>query len=130
MRLALAVVALVAPTPGSPVIHEPFTPLDCPAHPSTTLALEGCAERALLASDRAIDARAAKVYRLLATPQARTAFVAGERSWLAYRRSSCAAAASRYAGGTIQPVAFAQCEQARNVTHLRDLAVLLREVAG
>ncbi len=126
MRIALALAALLASAPGPPVIHEPFTPLPCPAHPSTTLALEGCAERALLASDRAIDARVAKAYRLLATTSGQAAFVAGERSWLAYRRATCAAAGAWYAGGSAEPVVVADCEQARNVTHLRDLAALLR----
>lgn len=72
----------------------------------------------------------AKVYRLLASASGRTAFVAGERSWLAYRRSTCAASSSRYAGGSLQPVAFAQCEQSVNLTHLRELAARLRELAG
>jgi uncharacterized protein YecT (DUF1311 family) len=110
---------------GPPVIHEPFTVLPCPAHPKTTLDLEGCAEKAILKSDKAIDARVKSIWGVLVAGKARTSFAAGEKSWLAYRRSSCSAEASKYAGGTLEPVAFANCEVARNKTHLADLASML-----
>jgi uncharacterized protein YecT (DUF1311 family) len=110
---------------GPPVIHEPFTVLPCPSDPQTTGALEGCAEHAILRSDARIDALAARIWKAL--PAAgRPAFARGERSWLAYRRSSCQAEVAKYAGGTFHPVAYGDCEQERNASHLKDLGETLR----
>ena len=116
LPVALAVLALAPPR-----IREPFTLLPCPMHPTATIELEGCGEHALVSSDRRIDARAARVFRLLPSG-GRAAFVRGERAWLADRRASCDAESSRYAGGTVEPVVLLQCELARNATHLRELA--------
>jgi uncharacterized protein YecT (DUF1311 family) len=121
LLLGAAAGAAAAVAPRPPVIRESFTPLPCPPHPVTTLDLEGCAEKALLGSDRAIDARARKIFGLLRSKAARAAFVRGEKSWLGYRRNSCTAQSSKYAGGTLEPVAFARCEQDRNATHLTEL---------
>lgn len=86
--------------------------------------MEGCAEHALLRSDRTVDALAASIWRGL--PQAdRSAFARGEGSWLDYRRASCEAEVARDAGGSIQAVLFPQCETARNRTHQLDLTRLL-----
>ena len=109
--------------PKPPAISEPFTPLLCPAHPKTTLAMEGCFEKSILKTDRAIDARAKTIFGLL-LPAVRSEFVQSEGSWLRYRRSSCATEASRYQGGSFQPVSFASCEVSRNRSHLNDLAEL------
>jgi uncharacterized protein YecT (DUF1311 family) len=128
----LAAVALVASSAvaaaasGPPVIKEPFTVLPCPAKPKTTLDLEGCAENALLASDKKIDAQVKAIWNQLSSTHARASFASGEQSWLAYRRSNCTAEASRYSGGSLEPVAFAQCEVARNKTHLAELGSMLR----
>lgn len=118
IALATAGVALAAG--GPPVIKEGFTRLPCPSHPSNNLQLEGCAEKAVLQTDAAINARAARIYGRL-SGSARSSFVAGERSWLRYRRASCRAQAARYAGGTLGAVVYARCEAARNRTHLTDL---------
>ena len=99
--------------------------LPCPAKPKTTLDMEGCAEKALLASDKKIDAQVKAIWNQLASAAARASFASGERSWLAYRRSNCTAEASRYSGGTLEPVAFAQCEVSRNKTHLAELGTML-----
>jgi uncharacterized protein YecT (DUF1311 family) len=120
---AIALPAQAGPVPKPPVIREPFTPLPCPAHPKTTLALEGCFEKSILETDRAIDAQAKTIFGLL-RPAARSQFVQSEGLWLRYRRSSCATAASRYEGGSVQPVAFASCEVSRNQSHLKELAEL------
>jgi uncharacterized protein YecT (DUF1311 family) len=106
---------------GPPVIKEPFTPLPCPAHPSTTLALEGCAEKAILKTDAKINSQAKTIYARLRTAGGKASFVRGEKSWLSYRRSSCSAQASKYTGGTLEPVAYAQCEVTRNTSHIGDL---------
>jgi uncharacterized protein YecT (DUF1311 family) len=130
LRTAIVVVAaLTAVTAGyaaggPPVIKEGFTKLPCPARPSTTLQLEGCAEKAVLQTDAVINTRVAKIYGKL-TGSGRASFVSGEKTWLRYRRASCTAQAARYAGGTFEPVAYARCEAARNRNHAADLSVLL-----
>jgi uncharacterized protein YecT (DUF1311 family) len=75
--------------------------------------------------DRKIDARVKQIWLLLASKVDRESFVRGERSWLVYRRSGCSALASKYAGGSEQPVAFAECEVLRNRNHLKELGGLL-----
>ena len=112
--------------PAPPVIHEPFTQLPCPIHPDTMLDVEGCQEARVLRTDRAIDAEVGRIYRRLASPEARASFVDGERSWLHHRRQSCLAEASRFAGGTAQPVAFLTCTLRRNESHLADLVAMRR----
>jgi uncharacterized protein YecT (DUF1311 family) len=112
--------------PAPPVIREPFTPLPCPAHPTATTEIEGCLERALLRSDRRIDARVAAIYQLLLDARDRVAFAAGERAWLTYRRRSCSAEASAYRGGSAAPLAYLRCQLSRNERHLTDLAAMER----
>lgn len=125
------VIALVAVLAGTalkpPVIHEVFTPLPCPKHPVATLDVEGCDEQAILKSDRTINADARAIFNLLA-PTERAGFVAGERAWLSYRKLSCAAEASKYAGGTLAGVVDAGCVVRRNQAHVRDLAETLSEL--
>ena len=126
--VAAAVTAASASPAGAgvtpPVIHEPFTPLPCPLHPDTTLDVEGCQERRVLRTDRTINTRVRTIFRLLRTETGRVAFVTGERSWLRYRRQSCAAQASRFGGGTAHGIAFLTCTIQRNKSHLVDLAAL------
>ena len=121
-------VLVAALTLAPPIIHEPFTPLPCPNHPKTTVDLEGCGEQEVLKTDRMIDARAAAIFRLLRTTRARSEFVHGEHAWLGYRRASCSAQASVYAGGSAEPVAFITCEGRRNRRHLSDLADTVRSL--
>src|SRR2546430_13876292 len=105
--VALFVTATLAmPTggvPKPPVIHEVFTQLPCPPHPMSTLAMEGCYEKAIVRTDRKIDAEAKMIFGLLRSRDARLTFVRGERAWLQYRQASCSAQASKYAGGTLGP---------------------------
>src|SRR3954469_1222965 len=117
MVAALLAAAAVAASP--PVVHETFTPLPCPAHPQAQLELEGCAEKAILATDRRIDAVSATVFARLASRD-RPTFVAGEPAWLRYRRAACRTVASRYAGGTLASLVDAECVASRNRTHLRE----------
>jgi len=120
MRTLLAALLLAA-APKPPVIHEAFTPLPCPKHPVSTVDQEACQEKVILATDRTIDARAKAIFELL-IPSARGSFVAGEQAWLRYRRLSCDADSSKFAGGTLAGVEFAGCVIARNKTHAQDLA--------
>jgi uncharacterized protein YecT (DUF1311 family) len=129
MRIVLAVALLAAGSLKPPVIHESFTPLPCPKHASSTLALEGCAEKDILASDRQINVKARVIFFKL-VPRERAGFVRGEREWLAYRRDNCAAESSKYAGGTLAALVDAQCQAARNTTHLGDLSELLQTLSS
>jgi uncharacterized protein YecT (DUF1311 family) len=122
---SLLAVAAVAP----PVIHEPFTALPCPLHPDTTIDAIGCQEHRVLRTDRAIDAQVRTIFGRLRTESARATFVAGERSWLSYRRQSCSAEASRFAGGSEHGVALLSCELRRNTTHLADLTAMRKALA-
>jgi uncharacterized protein YecT (DUF1311 family) len=126
---ALAVMAATgAAALSAPVIHERFTPLPCPRHPSSTVDLEGCLERSILRADAAIDGRAKTIFFRLRPGSARAAFVRGEHSWLRYRNATCTAQASTFAGGSGQPVVYARCLLSRDRRHLADLAELGRAV--
>jgi uncharacterized protein YecT (DUF1311 family) len=118
---ATALVSFAVAAAGPPVIREPWTPLACPAHPGSTVEIEGCLERAIARSDRRIDAKAATIFGLLRRQADRAAFLEGEQAWLRYRRRSCSATASVYRGGSAEPAAFLRCEQNRNARHLTDL---------
>jgi uncharacterized protein YecT (DUF1311 family) len=120
--LAAAATASAAVVLAPPVIHEPWTPLPCPAHPSSTIAIEWCLERAISRSDRVIDQRAATVFRLIRREHDRATFVSGGESWLSYRRRCCTAVASVDRGGTAEPIAFLSCEKRLNARHIVDLA--------
>jgi uncharacterized protein YecT (DUF1311 family) len=125
-RLAtLVTAAVIAP----PVIHEPFTALPCPLHPDTTIDVVGCQEHRVLRTDRAIDAQVTAIFRLLRTDGRRSTFATGERSWLQYRRQSCATEASRVAGGSAHAVALLSCTLHRNASHLADLTTLRKALA-
>jgi uncharacterized protein YecT (DUF1311 family) len=114
--------ATAATAPAPPVIREPWTTLSCPTHPQSTIEIEGCLQRAILASDHRINMRVATIFRLIRRASDRTAFVEGKQAWLRYRRRSCTATASVYRGGSAEPVAFLSCEKSRNARHLADLA--------
>ena len=129
MRFALALIVVAGVGVASvaaaalrpPVIHEPWTPLPCPAHQRSTVDIVACLEVAVVRSDRQINATVGRIFRLLRRSADRASFVRGERAWLEYRRLSCSAEASVYHGGSAEPVAFLTCEKRRNSRHLGDL---------
>lgn len=131
---ALAVAAAPPPAatassgPSAPVIHERFTLLPCPHRPRTTLQLEGCAEHRVLARDHAIDALNAKVDAKL-RGTARAQFAAAAASWLSYRNGTCTAEASIYAGGSVQPIAYANCLASIDSSHIGELRLVLRALS-
>jgi uncharacterized protein YecT (DUF1311 family) len=138
MRVGLAALlffgvaaALAQASPGlkPPVTHETFTTLPCPAHPTTTIAEEGCAEKAILVGDHAINTQTKVIFGLLRSTTARASFVRGEKAWLSYRRTSCSAEASVYTGGSLEPVAYALCTVGRNKTHLADLVAMRKSLS-
>lgn len=118
---AAVLASLAVAAVGPPIIREPWTPLPCPAHPNSTVEIEGCLERAVVLSDRRIDATTATIFGLIRQQSDRRAFVEGEQAWRRYRRQSCSATASVYRGGSAEPVAFLRCEENRNARHLTDL---------
>ena len=120
MRI-LALAVLLAGPLKPPIIHEPFTPLPCPRHAVSTVDMEGCGEQKVLRSDRRIDTDVKAIFGLLAQSE-RRGFVAGEVAWLRYRRLSCNAEATKFAGGTLGPVDDIGCVEGRNRSHLEDLA--------
>jgi uncharacterized protein YecT (DUF1311 family) len=129
LLVASLVVSVVAAAAGPadlvpPVVSESFTPLPCPAKPKTTLDFEGCAERRILSTDKAINARVKRIFLVLQKGRSRSAvarFVRGERAWLAYRRAVCLSRADVYEGGSQGGVLFADCEADANAVHLKDL---------
>jgi uncharacterized protein YecT (DUF1311 family) len=128
----LAATTVAIPTggvPKPPVIHEVFTQLPCPAHPVSTLEMEGCFEKTIVSTDRKIDAQAKAIFGLLRSRYARLTFIRGERSWLQYRQASCSAQASKYAGGTFAGVVAAACTVDRSKAHLRDLVAMRKELS-
>jgi uncharacterized protein YecT (DUF1311 family) len=122
----LVAAAAIAP----PVIHEPFTALPCPLHPDTTVEVVGCQEHRVLRTDRAIDAQVKAIFVLLRRDDRRSAFAAGERSWLHYRRQSCAAETSRLTGGSAHAAALLGCELRRNTSHLADLTAMRKALTA
>ncbi len=122
---SLVTAAAIAP----PVIHEPFSALPCPLHPDTTIDVIGCQEHRVLRTDRAINGQVGAIFRGLRMESQRSTFVAAERSWLQYRRQSCSVEASKYAGGSEQPVALLTCTLQRNTSHLADLKTLRKTFA-
>ncbi len=118
--VAVPAVALGAP-PKPPVLKEDFTLLPCPKKPQTTLEIVGCAEHAIVKSDKAINAVVKVVYRLLPSDRARTRFVVAERAWLVYRKTTCESRSDEFEGGTLAGVVAASCVADLNDVHLKDL---------
>lgn len=123
---ALAVGAAVAASATSrlrpPVIHESFTLLSCPAHPVSTLDLEGCAEHRILREDRRVDVEVAAIFPLLYDNAARRRLIAAQTVWLRFRAADCSSESDQYEGGTLAGVVAANCfadVDAARVTELR-----------
>jgi uncharacterized protein YecT (DUF1311 family) len=93
------------------MIPEAFTLLPCPAGtPETTLAMEGCAEHRIVALDKQVMSTAQAVYASLPSDLAKRRLLTSQRVWIARRHAVCLRASNAYAGGTLAPVAFANCE--------------------
>lgn len=121
---AAPVSADAAAAASAPVIHEHFTVLACPHRPSTTLQIEGCAEHRVVSLDRRIDGLNAKVFAKLGRT-GRAAFLAASAAWVRYRDASCSAQASIYHGGSVEPVAYANCLVSLDGSHVNELKTML-----
>jgi uncharacterized protein YecT (DUF1311 family) len=132
----LAALALAAPLSAAatalspPVIHESFTLLACPRHPQSTLALEGCAEHRIVATDHRIDAVAAMIFRRLFDDAARRHLIAAQSAWLAYRSADCTSRSDQYEGGTLAGLVAAQCTADQSAQRLKDLQQFAKALAG
>jgi uncharacterized protein YecT (DUF1311 family) len=122
---ALVCLALTGATANAtlapPVIHESFTPLPCPAHPQSTIDLEGCAEQHILRTDHQINLVAAVIFARLFDDAARRRFIAAQTAWLAYRRVDCESMSDQYEGGTLAGLVAATCTADRSAQRLKDL---------
>jgi uncharacterized protein YecT (DUF1311 family) len=130
--LALCFVAPVsagaASSPSAPVIHEDFTVLACPSKPATTVQIEGCAEHKVIAIDKTIDALNAKIFAKL-SKAGRGTFIKTNTDWVTYRDAACTTEASIYGGGSIQPVAYANCLVSIDGSHVTELKAMLVAVS-
>jgi uncharacterized protein YecT (DUF1311 family) len=113
------------PRPTPPAIHEPFASasLPCTGTPGkrTTVQMEGCVEREILATDAKIESLDDSIVSLLGRASPQRKFIAGVRAWLAYRRADCKSISSLYEGGSFAPVAEGECVIARNEQRIKDL---------
>jgi uncharacterized protein YecT (DUF1311 family) len=115
--------AAAAPSASAPVVHEQFTLLPCPGKPSTTVQIEGCAEHKVVALDKKIDALNAQIFAKL-NKSGRAALIATNSDWLTYRNEACTTEASVYSGGTLQPIAYANCLVSIDTSHVAELKAM------
>ena len=119
--------APIKPRLGLPRIVERFTLSPCPHGKAaeTTIGIEACSNQRLHRTNVKITAQERAIYSLLLA-KARPDFAAGERGWLVYMDGLCTARASKYEGGTAQPIEFGACEEGISTAHLKALAATLR----
>jgi uncharacterized protein YecT (DUF1311 family) len=126
--LALSFLAPVsagaASSASAPVIHEDFTLLACPSNPRTTLQIEGCAEHRVVATDKTIDALNVKIFSRL-SKAGRGDYIKTNTNWVNYRDAACTTEASIYSGGSVQPVAYANCLVSIDGSHVPELKAML-----
>jgi uncharacterized protein YecT (DUF1311 family) len=121
------------PTPsatstGLPTVSEVFTVLPCPAHPKTTVEIEGCAEHRIVRLDGQINRKAKALHLAMPDAASKASFVAAQQAWIAYRQAECVSEAAPVTGGTLYPVVFADCEARLDQARLRDLKSIAEEL--
>jgi uncharacterized protein YecT (DUF1311 family) len=112
--------------PVLPLVTESFKPL-LACNPNTTLGMEGCGERRVLAADRELNADAKVISSLLHTG-ARPAFAVAQRAWIGYRIADCRSQDQVYSGGTEQPVAYVYCLAGDDAARRADLRLFYRSL--
>jgi uncharacterized protein YecT (DUF1311 family) len=120
---AVAALALAA-HPASlqpPVVHESFTPLGCPKDPESTVDIEGCAEKKILAADAQINSLAKSIFANLNDDPAKKDFIAAQKAWVSFRKADCISQSDKYEGGTLSGVVDAQCQADRSTQRVKDL---------
>ena len=118
--------ALAATKLAPPVITEHFTTLPC--NKNTTIGMEGCAERLLLAADHRLNDQVVIVFGLFHSKGQKATFVAAETSWFTYRGTDCQSYAAIFEGGSIAPVAYANCEVQVDKSRSQDLHSFYEEL--
>jgi uncharacterized protein YecT (DUF1311 family) len=107
-------------------------------HPSTTLAMETCSARSVLALDRRIDKVMGTIWSRLGDRTAQAAFATAERAWQTYVREECtsvsgaytdASSPHTYVGGTSAAVNYPLCELRLGESHLRELRQAAADLA-
>jgi len=116
-----AVVRTASSTLVLPVLKEKFTLLPCSK--STTIGLEGCAEHRIIALDKRINTLRHDVFHLLNRQTGRV-FILAENDWFAYRQAMCASESDVNAGGSLEPVDFAQCLVRLDAQHVGELTTV------
>jgi uncharacterized protein YecT (DUF1311 family) len=110
----------------------------CPMHPSTTLAIETCSTRSVLALDRRIDKLMRTIWSRLGDRTGRADFAAAERAWQEYVKKECTSVSGAYAdassphayvGGTSAAVNYPLCELRLGESHLRELGQTAMDLA-
>ena len=109
----------------------------CPKHPGTTIDLESCSGRRILALNARINVRIKLIWSRLGNATGRRYFVKAERAWQIYVENECRsrsrawinpAIPSQYVGGTEAPVLAGICEEELTAAHLHELAETAAEL--
>jgi uncharacterized protein YecT (DUF1311 family) len=108
---------LVAPT-----VKEGFTLLPCSKN--STIGLEGCAERHILALDAKVNSLRHVIFAHLYNNAARKDFIVAENDWLTYRQVTCTSESDVNEGGSLVPVDFANCVIKLDQQHIVNLTAL------
>jgi uncharacterized protein YecT (DUF1311 family) len=129
LTIALIVLGCSAPAkqevlapPRLPVRASPnsVASFPCPRKPVSTLELEACDGRRLLALGRSFNRQANVLWSML-DPAGRRAFARAHRAWLSYRDQRCTVDARAYAGGTAAGPTAGRCRNALTAAWLRDV---------
>jgi uncharacterized protein YecT (DUF1311 family) len=112
------VVRTVSSTRVLPVLRENFTLLSC--NKNTTIGMEGCAEQRVIALDKRINDLRKDVFHIL-NNQAGRDFILAENDWFTYRQAMCTSESDVNAGGSLEPVDFAQCLVRLDAQHVSEL---------
>jgi uncharacterized protein YecT (DUF1311 family) len=121
-----SVATSVAATPTAlPAVPEAFTLLPCPKGTrESTIAIEGCTEHKIVRLDKQVMATARAVLGTMSTAAGRRDLVAAQRTWITYRKAVCTSEADVYSGGTLAPVAYANCEVRLDKARIADLRAM------
>jgi len=125
---------------AAPRIKPPFLPTSaapgsvatfrCPKHPISTIEMQSCSGRRILALNARINARIKVIWSRLGDATGRSHFATGERAWRVYVKNECIsrsrawidpASPNMYVGGTAAPLQYGLCREDLTAAHLRQL---------
>ncbi|MGA2469114.1 MAG: lysozyme inhibitor LprI family protein [Solirubrobacteraceae bacterium] len=118
-----------------PVITEDFGPvITCNRHAmdnGSTLAMERCGGRMVLADDRQLNADVKLIFDGWGSDgAARRDFVVAQTKWLAYRNADCKSQSDVNRGGTLQPVDVLWCLAADDKSRRQELKAAFYSTRG